>query len=172
VKIAFDENIPPEMVRIFRQDAETYLALGHQVISARDYRPEGERGDENWIKRFASDGGQVIISGDVRMRVLAHERAALAEGGLITYFFQAEWNNMKFHTKVAMLVKWWPQIAEHMTSAELGTCWEIPFTWGGGEFRDVSARSAEIVRDRPKRKKRRPRKRKGKKARDAKKEKP
>lgn len=157
MKVAFDENVPLEMVRIFRQESETALAAGHLVISARDFRPDGEHGDEGWLRRFAEAGGQVVISGDKRMRALAHERAALAEGGLVAYFFEPKWNGALLHVKAAMLVKWWPQISEHMQQAEPGTCWEIPFSWTGGEFRDVSARSSEIVQDRPVKKKKRDR---------------
>lgn len=169
MKIAFDENIPLEMVRIFREESDTTLALGHLVVSARDYRLSHEHDDVSWPARFAAEGGQVVMSGDTRMRSLAHERAALADNGLIAYFFASEWNNAKFHTKAAMLLVWWPALAEHMSKAPPSSCWEIPFTWGAnsGSLRDVSARSTELVQTKPRKKPRR----KGKKARDAQKEK-
>lgn len=158
MKIAFDENIPPQMVRIFLAQAGTNLALGHEIVSAQDYRPIDEHGDENWLGRFAADGGNVIISGDKRIRVLPHERAALTEGGLIAYFFHAQWNNSDFHTKSAMLIKRWPQIVQHMTAAPAGSCWEIPFDWTFSDLKDVSANPAEITKDRPKKRKKKQKK--------------
>jgi hypothetical protein len=56
------------------------------IISARRYRPRSERGDQNWIKRFARAGGTVIISGDGRMRANLHEQSALVHAKMITFF--------------------------------------------------------------------------------------
>ena len=87
MKVAFDENIPIAMVRVFHTFANEHqlrkLAGNVTIRSASDYTPKlGDhdyvsRNDEPWIKRFAADGGKVIISGNTRMMWVPHERLAL-----------------------------------------------------------------------------------------------
>lgn len=110
----------------------------HEIRSAASYRPIHERGDEGWIGRFADDGGQVIISGDSKMRARKHELIALCTNGLITYFFDRRWGQQDFYVKSAMMLKWWPQISKHMITSDVGRCWEIPFVWNRSAFKDVT----------------------------------
>lgn len=151
MKIAFDENIPPLMLKTFQSLASAGEILGHEIVGAKDYRPVGERGDQNWIERFALDGGLVIISGDVRIRVLPAERAALAQAGLITFFFESRWGQADGWVKSSMLLRWWPQILEQISSSKPGDCWEIPFQWNTKPMRNVSAYPDEIMKDKNKR---------------------
>ena len=150
MKIAFDENIPQLMVRVFQTLANDGHVLGVEIFSARAYRPDYEKGDDNWIKRFASSGGQIIISGDVHMRSRIHERAALAQAKVITYFFDGRWSKFGLFTKSAMLLQWWPFLAEHMKAAQPATCWEIPAVWNITELRDVSTDPAKISEEKKK----------------------
>lgn len=96
------------------------------------------------MTRFAQDGGQVVISGDTRLRSRPHELAAIVECGLIAYCFERRWSDKNFFTKSAMLLHWWPKIREHMKSAPKGTCWEIPFQWNWKDLIDVTADPAKI----------------------------
>lgn len=112
----------------------------HEICSAKDYRPTGERGDAGWVVRFAEAGGDVIISGDVMMRSNVHERLALSETGLITYFWNKNWNRKSFFFKSAMLFNWWPRIDKHMQASQRGKCWEIPMQWVDKAFDDVTPR--------------------------------
>jgi hypothetical protein len=123
VKIAFDENIPPRMVQHFNENVE--LPADCEIVSSRDYRPINERGDENWIRRFAADGGSVIITGDGRIRARVHERAALAQTNLISYFFGRPWNTVKLQQKADELIAKFPAILEHARTAPAGSCWEV-----------------------------------------------
>jgi hypothetical protein len=151
VKVAFDENIPPRMVRLFNEDAG--LSGGCEIVSAGDYRPVDERGDDNWIRRFAADGGNVIITGDTRIRARVHERAALAQTGLISYYFGRPWNTVKFEQKTEELIAKFPSIIAHAQRASPGTCWEIRFGRAVG-FKDVSALPEQLSGKRKPRKKR------------------
>ncbi|WP_417518720.1 hypothetical protein [Minwuia sp.] len=137
MKVAFDEHIPPQMYRLF-QSLSGSPRVDHQIVAAKDYRPDGEIGDAGWVSRFASDGGQVVISGDVRMRGRPHELKALQDCGLITVFFHRRWSQQNFFVKSAMLIKWWPQTDEHIRSIGPASCWEIPFSWTGFELKDVT----------------------------------
>lgn len=149
MKVAFDENIPHQMYGAFRGLVGS-PSFKHDLCSARDYRPPDERGDVGWVGRFADDGGEIIISGDVAMRANIHERIALSESGMITYFFEPRWGRQNFYIKSAMLLKWWPLIDKHMQLSERGMCWEIPFQWTAADFRDVTPRpDLGIVSQRP-----------------------
>lgn len=145
MKVAFDENIPIGMVRVFQTLAAEGQILEAEIHYAGDYRPTGERGDENWIVRFAKDGGNVIVSGDERMRSLPQERAALAQTGMITFFFDSQWSSKNFFVKAAMLLNWWPKIMDVAKNSEPGQCWQIPFAWNWTNMRDVTPPTTETT---------------------------
>ncbi len=149
MKIAFDENIPIQMVKVFQTLASDEGVLNAKIVQAKKYRPADERGDEHWVRRFASDHGQVVISGGTKMRSRIHERAALAQCGLVTYCFERHWSVTSFFTKSAMLLQWWPKVREHMDGAPKGSCWEIPFVWNWKDLVDVSANPKEITPTKP-----------------------
>jgi hypothetical protein len=136
LKIAFDENLPPAMVSIFQKLTKDD-DLSVTIISARRYRPRSERGDQNWIRRFARAGGTVIISGDGRMRANLHEQSALMHAKMITFFFESKWCVANFYVKVAMLLNWWPRIMEVAGQSVPGDFWEIPFEWNWKDMKNV-----------------------------------
>ena len=144
MKVAFDENLPPVMVKVFQTLATQSHILTAEVVTASNYRPHGERGDEHWVKRFAVDGGRVIVTGDTKMRIRDHERAALVESGLITYCFERQWSDVNFFTKSAMLLHWWTRIRIHMDTAAPGSFWIIPFVWGSKDLEDATVDPREI----------------------------
>jgi hypothetical protein len=139
LKIAFDENILPIMAMVFQTLAKEEGVLKAKIVLAKDYTLKDERGDAHWTRRFAADGGQVIISGDTRMRSRLHELAALVESGLVTYMFQRQWSAGSFFSKSAMLLHWWKPARDHMETAAIRTCWEIPYQWTWKELENVSA---------------------------------
>jgi hypothetical protein len=136
LKVAFDENLPKAKVALFQMVAKDE-GLDLVIVSARKYRPRSERGDQNWIRRFAKSGGQVIISGDGRMRAHLHEQAALSQARLITFFFEGRWSQDTFFVKTAMLLKWWPKIMEVAANSKPGDFWEIPYSWNWKDMRNV-----------------------------------
>jgi PIN like domain len=139
LKVAFDENVPMAMVRVFQMLAKEHRMLAHfgafELQCAADYTPRpGQSGylrndDTPWIRRFAKAGGRVIISGDAKMRRAPHERLALVEEGMIVVFFENRWNNLRFHHKCSMLLHWWPQVADTIKKAKPPEFWCIPGDW-------------------------------------------
>ncbi|WP_131800228.1 hypothetical protein [Methylobacterium indicum] len=139
MKIAFDEHVPTALVRALQSFADERqfkrLTDGYKITKARDYAPgesdaDFEAGsDVPWVKRYAADGGQIVISGDVTMMSRSHERLALLEAGLIVCFFTPQWSNWKFNRKCALLINWWPVIVKTMASADKATFWQIPSNW-------------------------------------------
>lgn len=139
MKVALDENIPLGIVRAFQALTKEGTLRGVEIVSAREYAEDHEKDDVPWIKRFAVDGGQVIISGDKRMRARVHERDALTSAGMIVFFFTSSWSSKNDFTKSAMLLNWWPKIAEYIANGKPGDFWEIPFQWNLKGLRDVRA---------------------------------
>lgn len=149
MKIAFDENVPICMVRVFQTFAKERqlrkLVGDFEIQSAADYTPNpgdpdyAKKNDVPWIKRFSAAGGRVIISGNTEMKNVPHERLALVQEGMVVIFFESKWNNWKFFRKCALLLHWWPVVAKKLKTAKRGTFWHIPLTWNeNGKLRKAS----------------------------------
>lgn len=139
MKVAFDEHVPLAMVRVFQllsaeRKFKTFSG-GLTVEHAKDFAPnpndpDFDRGsDVPWIRRFASAGGKIIISGDTAMMKQDHERLALLQTDMIVIFFGSEWSNWKFHRKCALLLNWWMAIVATSQRAKPASFWRIPTTW-------------------------------------------
>lgn len=157
MKIAFDENVPAAMVRVFQTFANERqlrnITGNFEVKSARDYTPQQgdpdyvRNSDVPWLKRFAADGGKVVISGNTEMKNVPHERLALIDGGFIVIFFEGQWSKWKFFRKCALLLHWWPQVAAKVKRAKPGTFWHIPCNWAEkGRLRPVSSEDPRKLR--------------------------
>src|SRR5262249_33772045 len=130
-------------------EAKKALAMDCEIVPSRDYHRSDENGDENWIRRFERDGGKVIITGDTRIRTRPHERAALAETGVITFVFGPPWNAKKFHDKTSLLINSRPDIVQRSKTARAGSCWEIPYDFSDTvTIADITGKPGEITRRR------------------------
>lgn len=128
------------MVKLFKAltDSDSLLP-DFEFVSAYDYlqgKPQPD--DIPWIEAFAADEGYAAISGDVNIRRRPHERQAYRDAGLVMFFFQNRWSNLKLFAKSAMLLKWWPRIEDQLRISSPKQCWEIPAQWNGGVFREVT----------------------------------
>jgi hypothetical protein len=149
VKIAFDENIPMAMVRVFQTFATEKqlkkLTGNFTIESAKDYTPKPQdhdylpKNDVPWIRRFSRAGGQIV----------PHERLALIECGMIVIFFESRWNNWGLFDKCALLMHWWPIIASKVKRARKGSFWHVPLSWTAshaGKLRAVSNRDPQELK--------------------------
>jgi hypothetical protein len=159
VKVAFDENIPAAMVKVFEtfasERALKKLSGNLEIESAAKYTPKPQesdylpKNDVPWIKRFAQASGRVVISGNTKMRFIPHERLALIECGMITIFFESRWNNWSFFDKCAHLMHWWPLIAKRAKTAKKGSFYVVPLNWTAsnkGKLRAISNRDPRELR--------------------------
>jgi hypothetical protein len=157
LKIAFDENVPVAMVRVFQtfaKERQLRKLMGNfSIESAADYTPKlsdvdyARKNDVPWIKRFAGVGGKVIISGNTEMKNIPHERLALLQEGMVVIFFESRWNDWNFFRKCALLLHWWPVIAKKIKTAKRGTFWHIPLNWvENGKLRKVSTEDAKKLK--------------------------
>lgn len=157
MKVAFDENIPIALVRVFQTFAKERqfhnLSKGLTIESAKEHTPKLDEPDFDgnndvpWIKRFAASGGKVIISANTEMRNVAHERLALVETGMIVIFFERNWSNWQFFRKCSLLLNWWPKIADKVKRAKKGSFWCIPSNWNeDGQLRKLSNRDSKKLK--------------------------
>lgn len=165
------------MVKVFQTFASerqlrNLIKGAFEIKSAKDYTPQ--RGDVDyvpksdvpWLKRFAADGGKVVISGNTKMKLVPHERLALIDGGFVVFFFESQWSGWKFFRKCSLLLHWWPQIAAKARRAKPGSFFHIPCNWPeDGKLRKVSNEDPKALRIQ--RQQRKPRKRKAKEKTDA-----
>lgn len=139
MKLAFDEHLPPAMASVFRGLANSRgiqrLCPDLAIVAAKDYAPAPEdvdyikRNDAPWVRRFAADGGDVIVSGDNKMQTKLAERDALIGASMVVFFFAPAWNNMPFCDKCAMLLRWWPTLLETAARAPRPSFWRVPAVW-------------------------------------------
>lgn len=151
MKIAFDEHIPPTMVKVFQNFASDRqllkLTTSLTIEKASQYYPNPQdpdylrRNDAPWIRRFSKAGGRVVISGNTRMKTKPHERLALVEEGMVVIFFENQWNEWDFFHKCSLLLHWWPIIVRQIKTATPSSFWAVPSAWpakGKGKLRSVS----------------------------------
>ena len=139
MKIAFDENVPPAMVKVFQtfaNEKQLKRRIGaFEITSAKQYTPapgDGDyqkKNDAPWIKRFAAEGGNVIISGDTEMRYVPHERLALIQAGMLVFFFDGKWSQWDFFRKCSLLIYHWPAIAARIKKGKVPAFWHVPLSW-------------------------------------------
>jgi hypothetical protein len=159
VKVAFDENVPMALVRVFERFAEERqfkkLTGNFAIESAKKYTPSltdndfEPKNDVPWIRRFYRAGGRVVISGNTDMRSVPHERLALIECGMLVVFFPDKWNGWGFFDKCAHLMHWWPVIAAKARRGKKGTFWYVPLNWtaqSGGKLKPVSNRDPKELK--------------------------
>lgn len=157
MKVVFDQNVPIGLVKVlqtFAQEKQFRKISGDfEIRAASDYTPKpGDhdhlpKNDVPWLKRFADDGGKVVISGDTRMKSRAHERLALIEHGFVVIFFEQQWSNWKFWRKCALLIHWWPVIAAKIRRTKKPSFYHVPCNWvEDGQLRWVSNKDPKLLK--------------------------
>jgi hypothetical protein len=156
LKIAFDEHVPVQMLRVFKSLGLEKRFKGFEFAIAKDYAPKPtdpdyiRKSDVPWLERFAKDGGKIIISGNVRMMDNPLEMQALRELGFKVFFFEAKWNQWDFFQKSALLLFYWERIAAKIRRGKSGKFWRIPghFKTDGG-LRDATPGKKQIKKTSP-----------------------
>lgn len=167
MKIAFDENVPSAMVKVFEtfaSERQLRRKIGSfRIISAREFTPKPDdndykkKNDVPWIKRFADAEGKAIISGDTRMRFVPHERLALIQHGMLVFFFDTKWNQWDFFRKCSLLIHHWPAIAKRIKGGRAPAFWYIPLSWSEtAKLRKVPTDDPRLLKIERKKKSKRP----------------
>lgn len=125
MRIAADENISARLVAIIR---DNLLSDGHELLSASDRNTLGQP-DELWIKTFAREGGEAVISGDVKITRRPHEIIAIQQAGLKLVTLDGRWSRAAKHEKVAHLCYWWPHIETALSDLTGFQPIKVPWGW-------------------------------------------
>lgn len=160
IRVAFDENVPAVLAKVFIALAKESPIRGASkgIIweRAADYAPgrkKGERRDDvPWLDKFAAAGGHAVISGDVNMRRRNHEKLALYHHGFVVVFFEAQWSNWNFFHRTGLMLHWWGDIISKIRTAAPGTFWVVPCSYPreAPELRNMSLGLARLLKDAPK----------------------
>ena len=126
------------MLRMFAgfngERALRHIVDGVDIVHAQNYYPSeldedySAKNDAPWIRRFAEDGGRVVISGDVKMLQRPHEKLALLECNIAAVFFPKRWSEWPLCQKMSLLIHWWPTIVIQTKDAEAGF-FRVPESW-------------------------------------------
>lgn len=92
--------------------------------------------DVDWITRLAKEDGWTIISGDVRITKLRHEREAWLSSGLTASFLAKGWD-FELWEKTSRIIRWWPRIMEQTAMIQSGAGFYIPVNYRNGKFEQV-----------------------------------
>jgi hypothetical protein len=160
VKIAFDENVPLGMARVFQSLANERPLRRHMggfiVVCAQDYAPKPSdpdyqaKSDVPWLTRYAADGGRVVISGDCGMLEKPHELLALKQNGFILVLFERSWSNWDFFKKSSLLLHYWVALSKRVKSSKRGSLWRIPGHWKDNEdLRRIIVKQSKLKRGTP-----------------------
>ena len=125
---------------------------GYTVARSREYTPSpldpeyltGRGSDAVWIRRFAQDGGTVIISGNVEMMKVPQEVMAIQATGMIAFYFQSAWNRWDFFEKSSLLLWHWPLLINTVKYATRGDVYRIPASFSKIERFNLVLRSGQL----------------------------
>lgn len=153
MKIAFDEHVPVQMVRVFASLGAEKRFRGFEFVSAKDYAPKPtdpdyiRKSDVPWLERFHEAGGRIVVSGNVRMMEEPLEMQALRQLGFTVFFFERKWNRWDFYQKSALVLFYWERISSKIKRAKPGKFWRIPNHFKEDDnLRDVSPGKKQIKR--------------------------
>lgn len=126
MKVRIDENVSYRVANAVKAVLanRTGLCVDHVL----DHHPPGTS-DPSWIRQFASDGGNAIISGDTRILQHWPDLVAYRESGLISFFPPPSFDKLKGYGMAAMVLLWWPAMVEKIKISERGDTWRWPMSW-------------------------------------------
>ena len=89
----------------------------------------GDKGaaDVHWIRRFAEENGDAIITGDSDFIRKHQQVIAVFETGVRVIYLPARWSNAIIDHKIAHLLQWWNRIETRLASMKPRECYEV--TW-------------------------------------------
>lgn len=85
--------------------------------------------DVIWVKKFAGQGGEAIVGGDIAMTKRAAELIAIVESGLRLIVLDQRWPREPKNVQISYLFYWWPEIERVLATAPKGKCFKVPWGW-------------------------------------------
>ena len=134
MKFFLDNNLPPAWAEALNALAGTDK---HTVHHLRELFPPNVA-DVDWINQLASEGGWVVISGDLRITRNQHEREAWLRSGMVAFFMTKGWASLPFWERTWRVVRWWVNIVQQAELVTAPAGFEIPVNFGSGKFHPIN----------------------------------
>lgn len=125
MKICADENVASKLSALI---CEQLLSRPHTLQTVDDFQAAGVE-DVIWVKKFAEQGGEAIIGGDMAMTRRPTELIAIIESGLRLVVLDQRWPRVPKNVQISYLFYWWPEIERVLASAPKGKCFKVPWGW-------------------------------------------
>jgi hypothetical protein len=147
LKIRLDENLSFRIANAliaymanrdgFEVSHNTFVAQGHK--------------DPAWLIKFASDDGDMIISGD--WKILQHwpDLVAFTESGLVSFFPPPQFGQMIGYARAAFILRWWPAMIEKYKVSARGDRWRLPPHWTPDQTKITALQDPRLKTDDQKR---------------------
>lgn len=101
--------------------------------------------DQVWADAYRRFGGRIVLSGDSRIAYRPHQALAFQANGLVSFFPDGSWGQLRGHEKSAFMIYWWPAIELKAQSAPDGTSWRLPCNSKKGDLRLVGSDLIPLV---------------------------
>ncbi|MCC7048127.1 MAG: hypothetical protein IT562_15550 [Alphaproteobacteria bacterium] len=82
--------------------------------------------DEAILRTLTQEGGWTIVSGDLNLARLRHQRRALRIHAVTVFALAPGWLELPLWEQAALLIRRWPEIAREAEAAPTGAMVEIP----------------------------------------------
>ncbi|MDT9598546.1 DUF5615 family PIN-like protein [Sphingosinicella rhizophila] len=124
MKIRADEHVAPAIVVAIRDMA---LSEGWNLDSVREAGDNGST-DVHWITKFASEGGDAILSADADFIKTAPQVMAVFRTGLKVIHLPHQWGMAEGRLQAAHVLLWWKRIEECLQSMRRQECYKPAWT--------------------------------------------
>lgn len=130
-----DEHVSPSIVDAIQRIA---LSPGWEISSTLRVGDRG-KSDVHWITKFASEGGDAILSADRDFLTLEPQVNAVFDTGLRVIHLPSKWGSATRYLQAAHILQWWKRIEKSISSMKPRECyspkWNIVET---GELKKIT----------------------------------
>jgi len=127
MRFFFDNNLSPYLAEsinaLARQD-------GDEVTHMRTKFPQ-DTPDVEWIKKLASEGNWIVVSGDLDIVRTRAEKPVWQAAGLVGFFLMKGWMTLTPWDQAWRLVRWWPVIVTQGKIAGRGSTFRVAVNFNG-----------------------------------------
>lgn len=106
MKVFVDNNLPPDLAR----GLNALFANDHEVTCHRDKFGDTHIADEEWIPALGTEGGWVILSGDLNIARKRPSRELFLRSQLVGFFPRAAVMELPLARKAARILTVWDKM--------------------------------------------------------------
>jgi hypothetical protein len=106
LRLFIDNNLPPVLARGF----QALFSDSHEVVSHRDKFGKTHIKDEEWIPALGSEGGWVVLSGDLNIARKRPMRELFLRSNLVGFFPKAAVMQLPLPKKAARILSVWDRM--------------------------------------------------------------